>query len=91
MYCFYSAHNCNVMLGKHGGVSTLLQKDTSNLIVVGCPCHLINICAKKAAKVLPAKVEDILIHVFYFFKHSEKRHPNWLNFRCFTVMSKGKF
>ena len=66
------------MIGRHGGVSTLLKADMKEkkipeLLVIGCPCHLINLCAKKAAKVLPAKVEEVLVDVFYFFKHSEKK------------------
>lgn len=69
----FSADNCNVMLGKHGGVSTLLKKEIKDLIVIGCPCHLINLCAKKASRILPAKIDEILVDVYFFFKHSEKR------------------
>lgn len=69
----FSADNAAVMLGNKNGVAAVLKQKQEALVVVGCPCHLINLAAEKAAAVLPCKVGDILIDVYYYLEKSVKR------------------
>lgn len=59
--------NANVMVGKKGGVSTLLKRAQPNLVSLGRGCHLINFSAKKAVSALPLRVDELLVDVYYFF------------------------
>lgn len=43
------------------------------MIVVGCPCHLINLSAEKAAACLPAKFDEVLLDIFYYLEKRAKR------------------
>ena len=36
-------------------------------------CHLAALCAAAALKKLPVSIDDLLIDIFYHFKHSSKR------------------
>ena len=38
-----------------------------------CICHLAALCAAAALKKLPLSIDDLLIDIFYHFKHSSKR------------------
>lgn len=49
-----------------------LNELQSNIIDVNCICHLLNLCVKSAIKTLPLKVDDLMVDVFYHFKHSVK-------------------
>lgn len=42
----------------------------------GCTLHLVHIAAEKAANVLPAAIEEILIDIYYYFKKSSKRQDS---------------
>lgn len=69
----FSADNANVMLGKKNGVAAVLTEAHEHLIVVGCPCHLVNLAAEKAAARLPAKFDEILVDIFFYLEKSAKR------------------
>ena len=43
------------------------------LIYIGCPCHLVHLCAGKGAKELSVNVEDFVIDFYYHFRRSAKR------------------
>ncbi len=38
-----------------------------------CICHLVNLCVNSAVKVLPFKVYEVLVDIYYHFHHSVKR------------------
>ena len=43
------------------------------LFSLGCLCHLGALCAAAARKMLPVSLDNLLIDIFYHFKHSSKR------------------
>ena len=43
------------------------------LIYIGCPCHLVHLCAGKGAKELSVNVEDFVIDLYDHFRRSAKR------------------
>ena len=69
----FISDNANVMVGKKGGVSTLLKKEQPKMINIGCGCHLINLAVKKSVSVIPVKVDEFLTDIYFYFHHSEKR------------------
>lgn len=69
----FGADNAPVMIGNKNGVAAILKKENKDLIVMGCPCHLIHLAAEKAAKSLPVAVDDVLIDIFYYLERSSKR------------------
>lgn len=65
--------NANVMLGKKNGVISVLREEQSDLIALGCPCHLINLAAHNAASALPVSVDSLLIDLYYYMENSVNR------------------
>jgi hypothetical protein len=61
------------MSGQNKGVYGFIKREESSTYFAGCPCHLIHIAAKNAAKTLPVNMEDVLIDTYYYLKHSAKR------------------
>lgn len=78
----FSADNANVMVGKKNGVAAVLKEAQENLIVVGCPCHLINLAAEKGAACLPAKFDEVLVDIFYYLEKSAKRKDRLVEFQA---------
>ncbi|CAN7946269.1 unnamed protein product [Ixodes hexagonus] len=56
----FCADNANVMTGKKNGVAAVLKEAQESLVVVGCPCHLVNLAAEKGAVRLLAKFDEAL-------------------------------
>ena len=48
-----------------------MQKQ-SDVFSMGCMCHLAALCTSAALKKLPVSIDDLLVDVFYHFKHSSK-------------------
>ena len=69
----FTSDTCNVMKGARKGVIAHLREVQPNIIDVHCICHLANLCAKAAVKVIPLKVDDFLVDIFYHFCYSVKR------------------
>ena len=65
--------NAPVMLGQKQGVLFVLQTHQVEIIALGCPCHLINIAAQNAAKMLPVSIDSLLIDLFYCMEGSVNR------------------
>ena len=65
--------NAPVMLGHKSGVISVLRSHQPEMLALGCPCHLINIAAQKAAKMLPVSVDSLLIDLFYYMEGSVNR------------------
>lgn len=56
----FCCDNANVMMGNKNGIAAGLTEAHESIVKIGCPCHLINIAAEKAASCLPAKVHKSL-------------------------------
>ena len=80
----FASDNCNVMLGKNDSVLSRLKEKNLNIFSIGCICHLANLCVKDGLKALPLKVDDLLVDIFYYFKHSSKRIQDFKEFQEFT-------
>ena len=61
------------MVGKHNSVLSRLLGKQPKLFILGCLCHFGALCAAAAIKKLPVSLNDLLIDIFYHFKHSSKR------------------
>ena len=69
----FCSDSASVMVGKNNSVLSHVKGVASDVFSLGCVCHLANLCAAAALKSLPVSVDDLLINVFYYFKHSAKR------------------
>ena len=43
------------------------------LIDLGCICHITNFCVISGVKALHLPLEDLMVDVYYHFKHNTKR------------------
>ncbi|KAH9360353.1 hypothetical protein HPB48_003548 [Haemaphysalis longicornis] len=73
--CFtFSPNNANVTVSKKNGMTAVLKEAQENLIVLGCPCHLVNLAAeKKKAACLPAKFGEVLMDIYYLKKSAKQK------------------
>ena len=85
------ADNAPVMIGKKSGVASVLTEANPNIFIVGCPCHLINLAAQKAAACLPVNVDEILIDIFYYLDKSSKRKQSFAKFQKLHDAEQHKF
>ena len=69
----FTSDTCNVMKGARGGVIAKLRQEQPEVIDVYCICHVVNLCVKAAIKVIPVKVDELLVDIFFHFHHSVKR------------------
>lgn len=69
----FCSDSASVMVGKRNSVLSRVKEVSPNVFSLGCVCHLANLCAAAALKSLPISVDDLLIDIFYYFKHSAKR------------------
>lgn len=79
----FSSDNCNVMIGKTNSVLSRVKQQAPYIYSAGCPSHLINICAKTAAKELTLSPESLLIDIYYYFEKSAKRREELEKFQDF--------
>ncbi|KFM77998.1 hypothetical protein X975_25813, partial [Stegodyphus mimosarum] len=77
----FGADSAHVMVGDKKGVASFLKKEQNELIVIGCPCHLINLAAENAAAALPLNIDQLLIDAFFYLEKSVKRKENLKNFQ----------
>lgn len=76
----FCSDNANVMMGKKNGVAAVLTEAHESIVKIGCPCHLINTAAEKAASCLPAKVDEVLVDIFFYLERSAKRNSSLKEF-----------
>ena len=69
----YASYTASVMVGKRNSVLSRLLDKQPKLFSLGCLCHLGALCAAAALKKLPVSLDDLLVDIFYHFKHSSKR------------------
>ena len=58
------------MKGARGGVIAKLRSVQPLIIDEHCICHLVSLCVKSAVKVLPLKIDDLLVDIYYHFRNS---------------------
>ena len=78
----FASDTASVMVGKRNSVLSRLLEKQPKLFSLGCLCHLAALCASAAMKKLPVSIDNMLIDIFYHFKHSAKR---WHEFLYQTV------
>ena len=69
--------NTNVNIGDHNSIKSRAQEKNENIIISGCPCHILHNAAGKAgaefALVTGFDVEDHCVDNYYWFDKSSKR------------------
>lgn len=87
----FSSDNCNVMIGKNNSVLSRVKAQAPHIHSVACPSHLVNICAKTAAKELSVSPEELLIDMYYYyFEKSSKRRKDLKEFQEFCNVAQQK-
>ena len=61
----YASDSASVMVGKYNSVLSRLHNKQSKLFSLGC--------VAAGLKKLPVSLDELLLHIFYHFKHSSKR------------------
>ena len=69
----YASDSASVMVGKRNSVLSRVLIKQPRVFSMGCVCHLAALCAAAGLKMLPISIDDLLIDVYYHFKHSSKR------------------
>ena len=69
----FASDSASVMVGKRNSVLSRVIQQQPSVFSMGCVCHLSALCAAAGLKKLPLSVDDLLIDIFYHFKHSSKR------------------
>ncbi|KAL5012296.1 hypothetical protein ScPMuIL_010847 [Solemya velum] len=80
----YCSDNASVMVGRNNSVLSRIRLHQPSVFDLGCVCHLANLCAGHAVRQLPIPINDMLVDVFYHFKHSSVRKENFKEFQEFT-------
>uniref|UniRef100_H3A3T0 HAT C-terminal dimerisation domain-containing protein n=1 Tax=Latimeria chalumnae TaxID=7897 RepID=H3A3T0_LATCH len=72
-------------VGRHRSLKVHIENRAPKLYTLNCPCHLISLCALKAASSLLVNGDEVLIRVFYYldksarWKHLLKEHAEFVN------------
>ena len=69
-FCYDSA---SVMVGRRNSVRIRVLNEQPQVFSLGCICYLHALCAATGLKALPVSIDNLLIDIFYNFKHSSKR------------------
>ena len=77
----YGSDSASVMVGAHNSVLSQIRTKQPNLFSLSCLCHLSALCAAAALKTLPVSIDELLIDIFYHFKHSSKRYSEFTAIR----------
>lgn len=77
----FCSDNASVMVGAKNGVVALLKQKQPNLISIGCLCHLVNLAAEKASAIMPVKLDEIVVDIYYYLEKSSKRKDKLQKFQ----------
>ena len=77
-YCMaIGLDNTNVNIGEHNSIKTRAKEKNEDIVIAGCPCHILHNASSKAAmafsEVTGFDVEDLCVDVFYWLEKSSKR------------------
>ena len=73
----FASDSASVMVGKRNSVLSRVIQQQGDVFSMGCVCHLAALCAAAGLKQLPLSIDDLLVDIFYHFKHSSKRHAEF--------------
>ena len=69
--------NTSVKTGCYNSVIVAAGKKKSNIILMGCPCHIAHNATKKAmnafSKINCISIEELLVDIYFHFDYSSKR------------------
>ncbi|KAK2702853.1 hypothetical protein QYM36_018557, partial [Artemia franciscana] len=65
--------NASVNMGEVTGLKALVKIDNPYVIVVGCVCHSLALCASNASKEIPLEFDEFVRDVYNYIQHSPKR------------------
>ena len=68
----YASDSASVMVGIRNSVLSRVRSKQPNIFNLGCLCHLAALCAAGALKKLPVSIDELLMYIYYHFKHSSK-------------------
>lgn len=72
------------MQGQYKGVQRLFRDICPNIVVLGCTCHSLRLCASTAAKKLLNSVERLAKDICSYFSNSAKRVSELEQCQIFT-------
>ena len=75
------------MKGSRNGVIAKLCAKQLKVVDIHCNCHVLNLCVKSAVKLLPFKLDELMINIFYHFHHSVKRVTSLQEYAMFVTWS----
>ena len=78
----FMSDTTNVMKGARSGVQKLIKAECSDVLDVGCFCHLADLTIKAGLQALPVDIDKLFIDVFYYFYHSSKRKQEFCDLWC---------
>ena len=69
--------NTNANIGEHNSIKSRVLQKNSEIVISGCPCHILHNASSKAAEafgnIVDFSVEDHCVDLFYWFDKSSKR------------------
>ena len=77
---FLSPDSASVNSGKDSGLIRLLQEDFPWISFIWCFSHRLELALKDALKEFVEHVDTSLMHLFYLYKKSSKKHQELKNF-----------
>ena len=69
----FCSDSASVMVGRRNSVLSRVLNEQPQVFSLGCICHLSALCAAAGLKALPVSIDNLLIYIFYHFKHSSKK------------------
>ena len=75
----FASDSASVMVGRRNSVLSRVCEQQPDVFSLGCLCHLAALCATAGLKTLPLSIDNLLIDIFYHFKHSSKRWHEFLD------------
>lgn len=70
-------------MGNKMGVQAKFREINPNIIVIGCICHSMHLCASAAAEKLPKSIEEFLRSTINHFSNSSKRVESFVEYQKF--------
>ena len=61
------------MVGRNNSVLSRVREKQSKVFSMACVCHLAALAAAAGLKTLPFSLDNLLVDIYYHFKHSSKR------------------
>ena len=62
-----------MMKGARGGVVAKLCSELPKLLDIHFICQLVSLVVKSTTKILPLKIDELLVDIYYHFHYSVKR------------------